>query len=111
MNKFARIRKLTSSSSPWVEKIKTDKIWICESVGKLKGIGTQEEVKTTEINIHTISDLQRYVWSYGLPKLPIRGLGQIYERVLVALPGKPTHSMKYHRKAKNPISRNMDRDG
>ena len=38
MNGFARIRKLTSSSSPWVEKIKTDKIWLCESVGKLKGI-------------------------------------------------------------------------
>ena len=33
---FARIRKLTSSSSPWFEKIKTDKIWLCESVGKLK---------------------------------------------------------------------------
>ena len=30
-----RIRKLTSSSSPWVEKIKTEKIWLCESVGKL----------------------------------------------------------------------------
>ena len=38
-NKFSRIRRLTSSSSPWVEKIKTDKIWLCESVGKLKGIG------------------------------------------------------------------------
>ena len=25
LNKFARIRKLTSSSSPWVKKIKTDK--------------------------------------------------------------------------------------
>ena len=38
MNKFARIRKLTSSLSPGVERIKPDKIWICESVGKLKGI-------------------------------------------------------------------------
>ena len=26
LNEFARIRKLTSSSSPWFEKIKTDKI-------------------------------------------------------------------------------------
>ena len=102
MNKFARIRKLTSSSSPWVEKIKTDKIWICESVGKTKGIGKQGEVKMNEMNIHTISDLQRYVRSYGLPKLPIRGLGQIYEHGLVAPPGKPTPSIKYHRKAKNP---------
>ena len=86
MNEFARIRKLTSSSSPWVEKIKTDKIWLCESVGKLKGIVKQGEVKINEINIHTIADLQRYVQSYGLPKLKIRGLGQIYEHGLVALP-------------------------
>ena len=40
-NELERIRKLTSSSSPWAEKIKTDKIWLCESVGKLKGIGKQ----------------------------------------------------------------------
>ena len=40
-NKLERIRKLTSSSSPWVEKIKTDKIWLCESIGKLKGIRNQ----------------------------------------------------------------------
>ena len=29
LKEFARIRKLTSLSSPWVEKIKTDKIWLC----------------------------------------------------------------------------------
>ena len=56
-----------------------------------------------EINIHTISDLQRCVRSYGLPKLPILGLGQIYEHGLVALPGKPTPSIRDHRKAKNPF--------
>ena len=39
---------------------------------------------------------------YGLPKLPIRGLGQIYEHGLVALPGKPTPSIKDRRKEKNP---------
>ena len=89
------------SSSPWVEKIKTDKIWIYESIGKLKVIGNQGEVKMNEINIHSIADLQRYVRSYGLPKLPIHGLGQIYEHGLVALPGKPTPSIKDHRKAKN----------
>ena len=54
-----------------------------------------------EINVHTIADFQRYVRSYGLPKLPIRGLGQIYEHALVALPGKPTPSIIDHRKAKN----------
>ena len=61
MNEFARIRKLTLSSSSWVQKIKTDKIWLCESVGKLKGIEKQREVKMNEINIHTIADLQRYI--------------------------------------------------
>ena len=70
-NKLERIRKLTLSSSPWVEKIKTDKIWLCESVGKLRGIGKQGEVKMHEINVHTIADFQRYVKSYGLPKLSI----------------------------------------
>ena len=102
MHQFARTRNITSSSLPWVEKIKTDKIWLCESVGKLKGMGKQGEVKINEINIHTIANLQRYVRSYGLPKLPIRGLGQIYEHGLVPLLGKPTPSIKDHRKAKNP---------
>ena len=81
-------------------KIKTDNILLCESVGKLKGIGKHGEVKMNEINIHTIADLKMYVQSYGLPKLPIRGLGQIYEYGLVSLPGKPTPSIKDHRKAK-----------
>ena len=54
-----------------------------------------------EINVRTITNFQRHVRSYGLPKLPIRGLGQFYEHALVALPGKPTPSIKDHRKAKN----------
>ena len=79
-------------------KIKPDKICLCESVGKPKGTGKQGEVKTNEIKIHTIADLQRYVQSYGLPKLPICGLCQIYEHGMVALPRKPTPSIKDHRK-------------
>ena len=67
MKKFARISKLTSLSSPCVKKIKTHKTWLCESVGKIKGIGKQGEVKMNEINVHTIADFQRYVQSYGLP--------------------------------------------
>ena len=55
-----------------------------------------------EININTIADLQSYVRSYGLSNLPIRCLCRIYEHGLVALPGKPTPSIKDHRKAKNP---------
>ena len=101
-NELERIRKLTSFLSPWVEKIKIDKICLYEYVDILKGIGKQGEVKMNEINIHTIADLERYVRSYGLPKLPICGLVQIYEHGLVALPGKPTPSIKDHRKAKNP---------
>ena len=58
-HELERIRKLTLSLSPWVEKIKTEKIWLCESVGKLKGIGKQGEVKMHEINVHTIADFQR----------------------------------------------------
>ena len=101
-NEFARIRKLTSLSSPWVKKMKTDKIWLFESVGKLKGIGNQGEVKINEMIIHTIDDLQSYVQSYGLPKLPIQGLVQIYEHGLEYLPKKLTPSIKDHRKAKKP---------
>ena len=93
--------------SPWVKKTQTDKIWLCESVGKLKGIVKQGEAKINETNIHTIDDLQRYVRSYGLPKLPVRGLGQIYEHVLVDLPMKPTPSIKDPRKAKIPIYQDM----
>ena len=110
MNKFARIRKLTLSLLPWVEKIKTDKIWLCESVGKLKGIGKQGEVKMNEINVHTITNFQRYVRSYGLSKLLIHGLGQIYKHALVDLPGirlpsKTTGKQEIH------ICQDMERDG
>ena len=100
-HKLERIRKLTSSLSPWVENIKTEKIWLCESVGKLKGIGKQGEVKMHDITVHTIANFQRYVQSYGFPKLSIRGLGQIYERALVALPGEKEPSVKDHRKVRN----------
>ena len=54
-----------------------------------------------EINTHTISDVQRYVRSYGFPKLPIFGLGQIYEHGLIPIPRKQTPSIKDHRKSKN----------
>ena len=101
-NELERIRNLTLSSSPWVKKIKTEKIWLYESVSKLKGIGKQGEVKMHEINVHAIAYFQRYVQSYGLPKLSIRGLGQIYKRALVALPREKEPSVKDHRKARNP---------
>ena len=60
-NELRRMRKLTLLSSIWVKNSKIDKIWSCESVGKLKGIGNKEESKMDEMNIQTIADLQRYV--------------------------------------------------
>ena len=65
-NEFARIRNLTSSSSPLVKKMRTGKIWLCEYVGKIKGIEKHGEAKMNEMSIHNIADLQRYVRSYGL---------------------------------------------
>ena len=50
-HELERVKKLTSSSSPWVDKIKTEKIWLCEFLGKLKGMGKQGEVNMHEINI------------------------------------------------------------
>ena len=97
---FARVRKLTSSSSQWIEK-KTDKVWLCESVGKIKGVGHQAKAKMNELSIHTISDLQLHVHYRGIPKVPIRGFRQIYDIALQDIPGKFSSSFKDHRKAKN----------
>ena len=110
-NELEIIRKLTSCSSPWVEEIKTDKIWLCESVDKIKGIGKQGEFKVDEINVHTIANFQGYVQSYGLPKLSIHGLGQIYERALVALPGKKSLPSRTTGKQEIPITRGMEIGG
>ena len=109
-NEFEIIRKHTSLSSPWVEKIKTYKIWLYESVGGLKGTGKQGEEKMNETNIHTIADLKRHVRSYGFPKLTIQVFDRIYEHGMEAIPRKLTPSIKDHRKAKNPhSSRNGER--
>ena len=35
-------------------KIKTEKIWLCESVGKLKGIGKQGEVKIIILHVEIL---------------------------------------------------------
>ena len=96
-----RIKKLTFSSSTWVEDTKIDKICLCESVGKIKGILNQGEEKMNEMKIHIISDLQRCFWSYWFPKVPIPGFGQNYEHGPEVLARKPTPFIKYHRKSKN----------
>ena len=40
-----------------VDKIKTDKIRLCESLGKFEGLGKRGEEKMNEMNIHTIAHL------------------------------------------------------
>ena len=89
-------------------KNKTDKVWLYESVGKLKVVGQQAKVKMNELSIHTIAYLQLHVCHRDIPKVPIRGFGQIYDTALQALPGKPPPSFKDHRKEKNP---NLSRYG
>ena len=109
-NEFARISKLTSLSSPWVKKIKTDKIWLCESVGKLKGIGKLGEAKMNEMNIHTISELQSYVRSYGFPKLPSQGFGRIMNMDWKLYPGNrrlPSNSTRKQKSVFLEIWREM----
>ena len=55
-----------------------------------------------ELSIHTIADLQIHVHNHGIPKVPIRGFGQIYDIALQDLPENPPSYFKDHRKAKNP---------
>ena len=52
-------------------KTKTDKVWIYESTGKIKGLGQQGKAKTNELSIHKIADLQLHVHHHGIPKVPI----------------------------------------
>ena len=68
---FARGRKLTSSSSKYTEKTNTNKVWLCESVGKLKLVGQPEKAKTNELIIHTIADLKSFPSKYRLRMLSI----------------------------------------
>ena len=49
------------------QNFKTDKIRLCESVDKLKGIGKQREVKMNEINVHTIAHFQGTFEVMGCP--------------------------------------------
>ena len=60
-------------------KTKTDKVWLCESVGNLKGLGQQAKLKMNELRIHTIADVQLHVHRLGITKVLIQGFGQIYD--------------------------------
>ena len=84
------------------KKTKTEKVWICESVFKLKGVGQQAKSKMDELSIHKIADLQLHGHRHGIPKVHIRGFGQIHDISLQDIPGNPPPSFKDHRKSKNP---------
>ena len=79
---------------------KTDKIWLCESVGKLTGVGQQAKAKMNELSINTIADLQLHVRHHS--KVPIWGFNRIYAMALQDIMGNPPSSFKEHKKAKNP---------
>ena len=91
------------------KKKKTDKVWLCESVGKLKGVGQLTKAEMNELSIHTIADLQFHVHHHGIPKVPIRGFSRIYDISLQALPGNPPYYFKDHRKAKIRIFQGMEK--
>ena len=88
-----------------------DKVWLCESAGKLKGVGQQAKAKMNELSIHTIDNLQLHVHHHGIPKVPNRGSVKIYDIALQALLGNPPPSFKDHRKAKNLYFQGMERYG
>ena len=50
---------------------KTGKVWLCESAGKLKGVGQQAKAKINELSIHTIADIQLCFHRHGIPKVHI----------------------------------------
>ena len=95
IKKIARVQYLTLSLSQWILKTNTDKIWLCESVGKLKGVVHLATATMNELRIHMIAYLQLHVRHCG--KVPIQGFGQIYTMALRALPGIPLSSFKDHK--------------
>ena len=51
------------------KKTKTYKVWLYESLGKLKVVGQQAKAKMNELRINTIVDL--YLHHHGIPKVPL----------------------------------------
>ena len=84
-----------------LKKLNTDKVWHCQSVDKLKGVGQLAIAKNNELKIQTIADLQLLVNHNDILKVRIRGFRRIYDMALRDLPEYPPSSFKYHRKSKN----------
>ena len=64
-------------------KENTDRVWLRESVGNLKGVGQLAIAKMNELSIHRIADLHLHVHHRG--KVPILGFDRIYAMDLQAL--------------------------
>ena len=77
------------------------KLWLCEYIGKLKGVGHQAKAKMNELRIHTFAHLQLHFRHHSILKVPIQGFGRSYDIALQYLLGKPPPSFKDHRKSKN----------
>ena len=99
INNYQRFKKLLHHFNNGIKK-KTDKVWLCESIGKIKGVGKQAKAKINELIINTIYDPKLHVNHHGIPNMHIRGFGQIYDITLQALPGKPHPYFKDNNKAK-----------
>ena len=90
-------------------KKNTDKVWICEPVGKLKVVGQLEIVKMNNSIIHTIADLQLHICNHS--KVPIQGFDQIYYMALQDLPGNFLLLSSTTGNRKIRIFQDMERDG
>ena len=88
-NNLQHFESLLHNLSQWVKK--TYKVWLCESLRKLKGVGQQSESKMNDFRIHIIADMQLHVRLHGMPKVKIRSFGQIFELALQSLLGNPLH--------------------
>ena len=93
------------------EKTKTDKVWLCEYVGNLKGVGQMVKAKKNELKIHMIADLQLYVCHHVIQKVRIRGFNQIYDISLQDLPVTPLLLSTNTGKQKICIFQDMEIDG
>ena len=51
-NNLQQFESLLHHRHNWSKKTKTDKVWICGSVGKLKGVWNQAKEKINELIIH-----------------------------------------------------------
>ena len=49
--------------------MKKNKVWICENVGKIKGLEQKAKDKMNELSIQTIADIQLHIFHHGIPKV------------------------------------------